>query len=181
MAQGKYPDWMGKMRGLTADELVEFLAGPIVARVATIDEEGMPYITPVWQEWDGEAMWIVPRERSTWVRHIQSNPNVAVSCALDSSPYTRVLMRGRAEIVSGPAPMAGLCLAIARRMSVRFLGERGPEYLEPTADRPRFLIKVTPAKIISWEGVEWAEKYTRPESPEQAGQAMDAAGSSDAP
>jgi PPOX class probable F420-dependent enzyme len=171
MAQGKYPEWMGKMRGLTAEEIVEFLAGPVVARVATIDEEGMPYITPVWQEWDGEAIWIVPRERSTWVNHIQRNPNVAVSCALDNSPYTRVLMRGRTEIVFGPAPMAGPCLEIARRMSVRYLGERGPEYLEPTADRPRLLIKFTPAKIISWEGVEWADKYTRPQAAEQAGQA----------
>jgi hypothetical protein len=108
-------------------------------------------------------MWIVPRERSTWVGHIQQKPDVAVSCALDHSPYTRVLMRGRAEIVSGPAPMAGRCLEIAQRMAVRYLGERGPEYLEPTAGRPRYLIKFTPAKTVSWEGVEWAEKYTRSE------------------
>ena len=131
----------------------------------------MPYITPVWQEWDGEAMWIVPRERSTWVRHIQSNPNVAVSCALDNSPYTRVLMRGRTEIVFGPAPMAGPCLEIARRMSVRYLGERGPEYLEPTADRPRLLIKFTPARSSLGKGWSGQKKYTRPQAAEQAGQA----------
>jgi nitroimidazol reductase NimA-like FMN-containing flavoprotein (pyridoxamine 5'-phosphate oxidase superfamily) len=50
--QRKYPEWMGKMRGLTTAEIQEFLAGPIVARVATTDEEGLPYITPVWEEWD---------------------------------------------------------------------------------------------------------------------------------
>src|SRR4051794_16019421 len=98
---------MGKNRGLTTEQVKEFLAGPIVARVATIDEEGMPYITPVWQEWDGETLWIVPRERSAWVQHIKQNPNVAVSCALDNTPYTRVLFRGKAEIVSGPEPMQG--------------------------------------------------------------------------
>ena len=103
----KYPEWMGKMRGLTAAEIAEFLAGPIVARVASIDADGMPYITPVWEEWDGDAMWIVPRERAVWVKQIQQNPNVAVSCALDVSPYTRVLMRGQAEIVEGPIPMQG--------------------------------------------------------------------------
>lgn len=159
----KYPEWMGKMRGLTPAEIAEFLAGPIVARVASIDEEGMPYITPVWQEWDGVALWIVPRERSVWVNHIQHNPHVAVSCALDVSPYTRVLMRGQAEIVAGPTPMAGQCLAVANRMAIRYLGERGPEYLIPTADRPRYLIKFTPTKIVSWEGVEWHEKYTKQE------------------
>jgi PPOX class probable F420-dependent enzyme len=156
----QYPEWMGKMRGLTAEEIKDFLAGPVVARVATVDEDGIPYITPVWEEWDGEAMWIVPRERSAWVKHIQQNPNVAVSCALDSSPYTRVLMRGQAEIVAGPTPMQGQCLAVANRMAVRYLGERGPEYLVPTLDRPRYLIKFTPTRIVSWEGVEWHEKYT---------------------
>lgn len=161
MAESKHPAWMGKNRGLTAEEIAEFLAGPVVARVATIDEEGMPYITPVWEEWDGESMWIVPRERSAWVRHIKQNPNVAISCALDVSPYTRLLMRGKAEIVSGPEPMQGRCLETANRMAVRYLGERGPEYLVPTADRPRYLIKFTPSKVTSWEGVEWAEKYTK--------------------
>jgi PPOX class probable F420-dependent enzyme len=157
----KYPEWMGKMRGLTSEEIAEFLAGPIVARVATIDEEGMPYITPVWQEWDGASLWIVPRERSAWVAHIHNNPRVAISCALDTSPYTRVLIRGEAEITAGPEPMRGACLEIANRMAVRYLGERGPEYLLPTSDRPRYLVKVTPLKMITWEGVEWAEKYTK--------------------
>lgn len=161
MTERKYPEWMGKMRALTPEEIVEFLADPVVARVATVDEDGLPYITPVWEEWDGEALWIVPRERSVWVRHLQIHPQVAVSCALDNSPYTRVLMRGKAEIVAGPEPMQGKCLEVANRMAVRYLGERGPEYLVPTLDRPRYLIKFTPDKITSWEGVEWAEKYTK--------------------
>ena len=25
--------------------------------------------------------------------------------------------------------------------------------------RPRYLVKITPEKTISWEGVEWAAKY----------------------
>ena len=161
MTERKYPEWMGKMRKLTPEEIVEFLAGPVVARVATVDEDGLPYITPVWEEWDGEALWIVPRERSVWVHHLLTHPQVAISCALDNSPYTRVLMRGKAEIVAGPEPMQGKCLEVANRMAVRYLGERGPEYLVPTLDRPRYLIKFTPDKITSWEGVEWAEKYTK--------------------
>ena len=51
----EYPEWMGKMRGLYADELQEFLDGPVVARIATVDSKGDPYVTPVWQEWDGEC------------------------------------------------------------------------------------------------------------------------------
>src|SRR5690606_23094517 len=152
-------DWMGANRGMTPEEIKRFLAGPIVARIATIDPDGMPYITPVWQEWDGEALWVIPRERTTFVHHLKTNPNVAVSCALDVSPYTRVLMRGKAEIVFGPAIMEGQCLEIANRMATRYLGEHGPEYLVPTLDRPRYLVKIVPDSLVSWEGVEWARKY----------------------
>jgi len=105
----EFPEWMGKMRGLTPEELTEFLAGPVVARIATVDEEGFPYVTPVWQEWDGEAMYIIPREKTVFVKHILKNPKVAISCAMDSGTYTRMLMRGVAEILSGPAPMGRHC------------------------------------------------------------------------
>lgn len=162
MSDSKHPEWMGSNRGLTPDELTEFLAGPVVARIATIDESGFPYITPVWQEWDGTAMYLVPREKTVFVRHIRVNPKVAISCAHDSGTYTRMLLRGTAEIVFGPAPMEGLCLEVAQRMSVRYLGPRGPEYLVPTQDRPRYLVRVTPdadKKLITWDGVEWADKY----------------------
>ncbi|MYD09735.1 MAG: hypothetical protein F4X02_06795 [Chloroflexi bacterium] len=155
----EYPEWMGKMRGLYPDELQEFLDGPVVARIATVDSKGDPYVTPVWQEWDGEAMWIIPRAKTIFAQHLIRFPRCSVSCALDSSPYTRALFRGGAEIVEGPALMHGEWLEIARRMAVRYLGERGPEYLEPSRVRPRYLVKIAPEKTISWEGVEWAAKY----------------------
>ncbi|MCY3832748.1 MAG: pyridoxamine 5'-phosphate oxidase family protein, partial [Chloroflexi bacterium] len=106
-AKREYPEWMGKMRALNAAELQEFLDGPVVARVATVDSKGDPYITPVWQEWDGEAMWVIPRAKTVFAQHLLRHPRCSVSCALDSSPYTRVLFRGPAEVVEGPALMHG--------------------------------------------------------------------------
>lgn len=159
MSERKYPEWMGKMRGLTDEEIKEFLAGPIVARLATVKPDGSPYIVPVWQEYDGEALYFVARAKSKYVQHIKQNPNICVSCALDSAPFTRVLLEGRAEIVEGPKPLEGLTLEMGRRMAVRYMGERGPEYLEASRSRPRYLIKLIPEKITSWEGVEWHPKY----------------------
>jgi nitroimidazol reductase NimA-like FMN-containing flavoprotein (pyridoxamine 5'-phosphate oxidase superfamily) len=125
---------MGKNRKLTRAEIKEFLAEAVVARIATIDENGVPYVTAVWQEWEGEAFWIVPRECSAWVGYIKKNPNVGISCAQDSGTCKRITAQGKAEIVFGPAPMQqGQCLEVANRMALRFLGERGPEYL----GRPR--------------------------------------------
>lgn len=152
-------DWTGKNAKMSPEEVMKFLAGPIVARVATVDEDGLPYVTPVWQEWDGEAMWLVPRQKSRFTQHMLNNPQVAISCAEDGGTYTRVTLRGTAEIVSGPAPMEGQCLEIARRMATRYLGENGPKYIEPSIPRPRYLIKVVPYWMKTWDGVEWAKEY----------------------
>ncbi len=162
MTTRTYPEWMGKMRGLTDAEIAEFLAEPIVARLGTVTQEGTPYVSPVWQEYDAEekVLYIIGRERSAYVRHLQRQPQVSVSCARDNAPYTRVLFLGRAEVVEGPVTAGeGSWQPIGERMARRYLGERGPEYLEPTLDRPRYLIKVIPEKVISWEGVEWADQY----------------------
>jgi hypothetical protein len=78
---------------------------------------------------------------------------------MENGTYTRVLIRGKAEIVFGPAPMEDQCLEIANRMATRYLGEHGPEYLVPTYDRARYLIRILPDSLISWDGVEWAKKY----------------------
>ena len=96
-----------------------------------------------------------------WVAHIKNNPNVGLSCARRQRESTgRIVAQGKAEIISGPARMEGQCLGVANRTSVRYLGERGPEYLVPTYDRPRYLIKIVPTQMLTWDGVEWAKKYT---------------------
>jgi hypothetical protein len=153
-------DWLGDNRGLTKEEIFEFLSGPIVARIATIKADGSPYIAPIWQYYDGEVMWVIPRERSVFVKHIQKDPRVAISCAFDTAPWTRILIQGKAEIVEGPKPIGGLMAEIGSKMTARYLGEHGLEYANLTFDRPRYLIKIIPEKITSWTGSEWSKKYT---------------------
>ena len=93
--EGKMPKrdsgWLGENRGLTKEEIREFLSGPIVIRLATVKLDGSPYIAPLWQVFDGEGMWVIPRERSSFVQYIKREPRVAVSAALDTAPWTRIL------------------------------------------------------------------------------------------
>ena len=145
---------------MTGDEINAFLRGPIIARLATVQPGGAPYIAPVWQAWDGERMYIVGRAGSGFVDHVRNEPRVAVSCADDVNPeHTRVLIEGRAEIVEGPAPMTGRMLQIAEEMAVRYMGQDGPMYIRRTADRPRCLIAVTPESIVSWAGGDRHPRY----------------------
>lgn len=147
------------MPPLTKAEIDALLAGPINARLATVKPDGAPYVVPVWQCWDGTSMYIIPREKSRFIEHIQHEPRVAVSCADDVAPaHPRVLLEGKIEIVAGPEKMQGRTLEIATEMAQRYGGEAGLAYLRGTLDKPRYLLKLTPAKMTTWRG-SWHPRY----------------------
>jgi PPOX class probable F420-dependent enzyme len=150
---------MAKARGLKKEEIDRFLATPVIARLATVKADGAPYVVPVWQHWDGESMFIIPRERSSFVDHVRHEPRVCISCADDGPGHRRVLIEGVAEVVEGPVPMAGRTLEIAKEMAARYMGPDGPKYLGATADRPRYLLRVKPVSMRSWQGGEWHPRY----------------------
>lgn len=142
-------------RGLTPDELKEFLAQPYLAMLGTVRADGGPYVVPVWHEYDGEALYIVARERSQYVAHIQRDPRVAVAIVGGGA---QVLILGQATIVEGPTTQ-GKWVEIAFRMAERYGGEDGLQYLRGTLDRARYLIRITPEKITTWTGEDWHPRY----------------------
>jgi len=147
------------MPKLSRAEIDALLAGPIIARVATVTEAGTPYVAPVWQIWDGECLRFIPRARSRFVSHLRHRPDVAVSCADDVDPeHARVLVEGRAEVEEGPVVMTGETLEMAREMAYRYGGSAGLDYLESTLEKPRYRVRVVPRKITSWRGA-WHERY----------------------
>lgn len=151
--------WKGQMRSLSETEMISFLGEPWIARIATINECGTPYLSTVWYEYDHPYFYLCGREKSTWVTNLRRNPHVAIHIAEDKAPFTRVLVEGDAEILEGPAGIKGQWVDVANKMATKYLGEHGPEYLVPTMDRPRYWIMISPKKITSWSGVEWHTKY----------------------
>ncbi len=146
--------------GLSKTAIDDFLATAVIARLATVKPDGAPYVVPIWQHWDGEAMWVIPRGKSAFVENIRHEPRVCVSCADDVNPaHTRVTIEGTAEIVEGPAPLVGRLKEIGEEMAVRYMGPDGPKYAGRTANRPRYLVKITPNRITSWQGSEWHRRY----------------------
>jgi PPOX class probable F420-dependent enzyme len=153
-----------KIGGLTEAEMRAFLAEPWNARIATVTADGWPYLAPVWYEYDPEAgvFLVVGRERAEWIAHIRVDPRVAFHVADDlHAQHTRVLVQARAEIVEGPvAPAASPALGeLTRRLSLRYLGPKGPEYAERTIERPRVLVRLVPTGWRTWTGREWHPRY----------------------
>jgi PPOX class probable F420-dependent enzyme len=151
---------MAEARRLTRDEIDRFLATPVIARLATVLPGGAPYVAPVWQQWDGTDMWVIPRSKARFVENIRVEPRVCVSCADDTNPdHARVTIEGTAEIVEGPVALVGRTKEIADEMAVRYMGPEGPEYAAKTADRLRYLVRIKPERITSWSGGEWHPRY----------------------
>lgn len=151
-------NWRGKIGKLSDPELNEFLSEPQFCRLGCLDEEGWPYVVPCWFEYSDNGFYIIPRARSVWARHIQRESRVFLCIDESTRLNRRVLVKGEATVLEEPNT-GGRWVEIARRMSVRYLGERGPDYLEPTMVEPRWLLFVRPVTMKTWQGVDWAKKY----------------------
>ena len=151
-------EWRGKIGRLSAEEINAFLAEGPFCRLGCLDEDGWPYVVPCWFEFRDGVFFIVPRAKSAWARHLQRDERCFL-CIDESTRFNRrVLVKGVAEIVEEPN-IGGKWVEIARRMSIRYLGEHGPSYLEPTMQEPRWLVRVTPVKMRTWQGVDWHKRY----------------------
>jgi len=151
-------EWRGKVGRLTEEEMQEFLSGNPFCKIGCLDDEGWPYVVPCWFEYRDGGYYIIPRARSAWARQIQRNPRVFLCIDEETMYNRRVLVKGQAEVVEEPN-VGGRWVEIARRMSLRYLGEHGPDYLAPTLAEPRWLLFVRPLKTTTWQGVDWAKRY----------------------
>lgn len=149
---------------LSETEIDLFLAQPWNARLATVTPAHTPYLVAVWYAFDAASrrFYMVAREKAQFVPHIRQNPAVALHVADDLHlQHTRVVVEGQAALVEGPvAPQESLRLQqLVDDMARRYMGEPGPGYARKTADRPRYLVEITPQRWQSWSGGEWAPRY----------------------
>jgi hypothetical protein len=150
-------------RRMTAEERRAFLARGLTCRLACLDDEGHPYVVPVWFTHADGGFYVVPRARAAWARYLARDGRVSLCIdGAPEEPSARVLVKGTAELVEEPN-VGGRWYPIAREMSVRYNGpERGLAYLEKTAAEPRWLFFVRPLRITDWVGG-WAAKYKHAE------------------
>ena len=150
-------EWRGRVGGMSEEEMEAFLAGGSVMRLACLDDGGDPYCVPCWHEWRDGYFWVVPRQRSKWARYLQRDGRCAFTVDVPET-LEKVIGKGVAEVVEEPN-LGGQWVEVANRMAVRYLGPNGPSYLVPTLNQPRWLLKIKPTRIQTWQGVGWARSY----------------------
>ena len=97
--------------------LEQFLARPLVARLATVGTSG-PLVRPVWYLWEEGRFWWLTGPWSALARQLARDPRVALvvdSCVLATREVLQVIARGEAAIEPFDAERA-------RRWGARYLG-----------------------------------------------------------
>ena len=153
---------------LTEVEVAEFLAEPgHLARIATVDADGVPLVVPVWFIFEEGKIFITPRERSEWWKHIQEHPYVCIVIDEEAQPWRKIMVRGPVEVVHGLGN-DDLWRDQYRRIACRYVAEREADaYLVNTREEPRALVAMSIENAKTWrmpvQGEDprqvWAKRY----------------------
>jgi nitroimidazol reductase NimA-like FMN-containing flavoprotein (pyridoxamine 5'-phosphate oxidase superfamily) len=148
---------------LSGAELDEFLALPLLLKLACLRPDGWPYIVPLWYAWHARKLYVVARARAVWIPYIQREPRVGVLIDEDARRHRRVQMTATAAVVEGPVVRARgsqRWQQLDVLLKSRYMADaQGRAYAELTADRPRFLVEISPVAITSWRGGPWHRRY----------------------
>jgi len=160
-------NWRGKIGKMEPDRRDFYLEGNALVRISAIDEAGFPHIVPAWYHWDGESFWFVLRERAEIAKIMSKHPQVGL--VIDEGSVKdeaqgrffempKVWAQGTSEVIEEPN-VGGKWVEFASKMAVRYLGPNGPEYITASLGQPRWLFKLTPTVLKTWEGTGWAKRY----------------------
>ena len=111
----------------------DLLTRPLFAHLATIGQDGVPNVNPVWTVWDGEFLRFTTTTDRQKCRNVMENPHVAVSINDPEKPYRYVEIRGVVERVE-PDPSGDFFDVLATRY--------GLEYQRPVGDAERRVVIV---------------------------------------
>jgi PPOX class probable F420-dependent enzyme len=163
------------MPKLTSEEVELFLDEPgHLARIGTVDDDGMPRVVPLWFIIRDDQLLFTPRTPALIWRNLQRDPRVGISIDEEAHPWRKVTVQGTVEVVQEPGnddEWRDLYRAIARRYVPEGAAD---DYVDGTDDQPRSLCAVDlsagETKVTTWRmprrgedirGV-WHQRYYAP-------------------
>jgi PPOX class probable F420-dependent enzyme len=136
-------------RVLTDQEVQELLASDIPARLATIDRDGSPRITPIWFLWENGAFYMSSVKGKIQLRNLERNP-IASICVDVEEPDTGIGHRPNRQIKAKAAVRLfeddG---SWTRRITAKYVsGPEGERTAAERASKPGLVIELRPSRII---------------------------------
>jgi PPOX class probable F420-dependent enzyme len=139
------------VRRLVSSEMEELLRLTVPVHLATVDGEGFPHITPLWFDWDGEALWMTSLPDKPHLRRLRRNPSASVCIDVEGDerddgerPNRQVRATGRAELVDDVGGVH------TRRITEKYL--RGPgrdAMVRRRTGTPRVAVRLVPRNVVA--------------------------------
>ncbi len=142
-----------KRNALTPEERDEFLSRKLVARLATLREDGWPHVTPIWYVWEDGRFNLSLGNSRKHLANIRRDPHVTMCVDVDPrvDDPTRtprsVVCFGFAELVEDEPTVR----AVTDKMELRYLGAIPPEFEEAMWFEGRTVVVITPQRWLAWD------------------------------
>jgi nitroimidazol reductase NimA-like FMN-containing flavoprotein (pyridoxamine 5'-phosphate oxidase superfamily) len=138
---------------MTRDEMEDFLNEPQhLARIATIDVDGIPRVVPSWFILHKDQIIFTPRKESTWYENIRRDPRVGLSIDEDVQPYRKVIVQGEADVLYAPGNDDAWRDLYERICNRYFPTKITKQYLVDFGDlaRPLLGIRLNASRVTTW-------------------------------
>jgi hypothetical protein len=135
---------------MSTEELDAFLGAARTCRVATVGADG-PHATPLWYVWHGGRIWLSSLVRSQRWTDLANDPRIGlvVDTGEGYAELRGVEITGPVDVV-GEAPRTGAPVAelvpVESAFATKYTGGT-----EMPHDGRHGWLRVTPAKIVSWD------------------------------
>lgn len=131
------------MPKLSPSDVDAFLHEPgHLARIGTIDADGMPRVLPLWFIVHDGAICFTPRQPAVIWHNLERDPRVGISIDEEAHPYRKVVVQGVVEVLHPPGE-DGQWQSLYRAIAKRYTPDPWADaYVDGTADQPRALCAV---------------------------------------
>ncbi|MEC3954669.1 PPOX class F420-dependent oxidoreductase [Nocardia sp. CDC153] len=125
------------------EKYTDLLTRPLFAHLATLNPDGTPQVTPIWQLWDGEFLRFTTTTTRAKHRNTSRDPHVAVSINDPEAPYRYLEVRGVIERIDAD-PQGEFFDVLAQRY--------GLAYEKPVGDHPDRVVLVMRPTRVTYQG-----------------------------
>lgn len=127
-------------------EYEDLFRGASPAQLATTRPDGMPHLTPVWVDLDGEGRVLVnARADRVKAAHMRKRPEVAVCVVDEHNPYRYVSVAGVVEKIEEEGALRHMDVLARRYLRVRTYPWAAP-------GERRQLFRIRPVRVLVDDG-----------------------------
>ncbi len=118
------------------------LERPVIANIATVSKSGMPQLSPVWIDVDGDDIIFNTADGRQKPKNLRANPAVAISVVDPDDPYTVLLVRGLVKDITEEGADEHIDF-----LASKYLGK--PSYPFRQEGERRLKVRVSTERIIA--------------------------------